>query len=110
MGIWKLLIGEREVGRARLLPFMQMAGTGAYGDDELEIVQVKYIIVRIHVAFGDDVKAPSLLMAMSLTGRPIFMCQRRCGVVHNRWQSGYSCKVCLMDLCDNCVETLEQGK
>jgi hypothetical protein len=110
MGIWKVLSGEREAGRAWLLPFMQMAVTSAYGDDELEIETIKYMTAKILIAFGDEAKAASLLQAMSLTrGTPVFICQGRCGVAHDRWQKGYSCKVCLMDLCDTCVKILKQG-
>lgn len=109
MGIWKINIGEREAGRAWLLPFMQMAVDGAYGDDELETEQVKYMTAKMLIAFGDEAKAVSLLQSMSWTRRPVFICEGRCGVVHDRWQKGYSCKICFIDLCDSCVETLKQG-
>lgn len=110
LGIWKVKTGERKTGAALLRPFMQLAVNDAYRGDKMGTGVITYMIAKMLIGYGDEARAASLIQKYTLPGNPAFICQGRCGVMDDRWEKGYTCKVCSMDLCVECAEILKQGK
>ena len=54
LGAWKWLTREREEGDVLILPFKQIATSGAYGDDVLGTQLSNYIIAEILIQTGDE--------------------------------------------------------
>ncbi|BCS12767.1 NACHT and TPR domain protein [Aspergillus luchuensis] len=108
LGLWYHRIDQPEKAREYCLPFVKQF---VYAEnDALGTYTTSYAFAKLLLMMGDESTAVAILISVSCPEETAWICEARCGVSSATWEKGNICRECAVDLCDDCVQLVKEGK